>query len=185
MSKVTKHTPSAGFTLLELLIVVSIVAIITGAIIPGFNNYLQNQNIRQAQEQIKNDLRTVQNKALTGVNSDNPAVKYWGIKMVGANVSQYLYVTASTNNAAGCNSATQTDKSIVLPGNVVVTNGTGNFCVFFSLPNGDGNMVRTGGANYIRVGYAGAGGNCGGIAVNSGGLITLTAIGAAFGCSGP
>ena len=55
-----------GFTMIELLIVVAIMSILTGAILPGFNSYVTNQNLRQAQEQIKNDLRSTQIKALAG-----------------------------------------------------------------------------------------------------------------------
>lgn len=46
--------------------VVSIIAIIGGGIIPSFSQYLNDQNLKQAQEQLKSDLRTIQNKALTG-----------------------------------------------------------------------------------------------------------------------
>ena len=55
-----------GFTLIELLIVVTIMAVLTGALIPSFSKYIDNQNVRQALEQVKDDLRNTQNNALTG-----------------------------------------------------------------------------------------------------------------------
>jgi len=82
---------SCAFTLIELLLVISIITIVTGASIPTFSNYLKNQIIKNAVDQFRNDLRTIQNKSLTGSMSDSlvyggplvspgGSVKYWAIK---------------------------------------------------------------------------------------------------------
>ena len=72
-----------AFTLIELLIVVSLITIITGALLPSFNNYIDAQNVKQAQEQVEDELRTLQNKALNGENASvelaSGQVEYWGV----------------------------------------------------------------------------------------------------------
>lgn len=86
---VKKLLPS--FTLIELLMVVSIITIIAGATIPSFTGYLKGQTLKNAKEQFKNDLRSIQNKSLTGslsdqnivgggVNSPGSPVRYWIVK---------------------------------------------------------------------------------------------------------
>jgi len=160
---------SAGFTLIELLIVVSMITVLSGLMIPGFTNYLNNQNIRQAQERLKSDLRTIQNKALTGVGL-RTGVEYWGLKINSDNADHYYYFTSSNDDAGACNAAPITERSEKLPGAVVITNGTSATCVFFSFNSGDATVVNAGtGGRTIKVGYAG--GNCSGVTINPFGLI--------------
>ena len=70
-----------AFTLLELMLVIGLIGIISAATIPSFSNYIQNQNLKRARDQLYNDMRTVQNKALTGALADQVVdsvqVKYW------------------------------------------------------------------------------------------------------------
>jgi len=86
----TKRLPRA-FTLIELLMVVSIITILAGATIPSFTGYLKGQTLKNAKEQFKNDLRSIQNKSLTGslsdqniigggVTSPGSPVRYWIVK---------------------------------------------------------------------------------------------------------
>ncbi len=122
---------SKAFTLIELLVVVSLILILTAATIPNYNNYLDNQMLKQAQEAVKNDLRSVQNRALTGTNADT--VDYWGIKFF-SNTNTYRIISGSGN--PNCSTFTNTSgaPSQRLPANTTIgTNG----CVFFSTNNGD------------------------------------------------
>ena len=130
-----------GFTLIELLIVISLVTIITGAVIPSFNSYIDNQGVKQAQETIKDDLRTVQNKALNGekatVELGTPAetVEYWGIEF---SQDSTTYTTFISTDQSTCNGgATRQDEvtSRPLPGGNVVRSP--DDCVWFSFANGD------------------------------------------------
>ena len=72
-----------GFTLIELMVVVGIILIITGAAIPSLTSYMRNQAVRQAQQQIISDMRSTQVKALAGTLSDlkvdGSLIRYWGI----------------------------------------------------------------------------------------------------------
>jgi len=157
-----------GFTLVELLLVVSLIAVLSSFLIPGFSTYIDIQNIRQAQEQIKNDLRTVQNNALSGVGSSSPSVAYWGLKISSQNAANYGFFKSAAANSSACSGAAIEQNSTNLPGNVVVM-GSSGACVFFSLRNGD--AVTTGLTNStIKVGYAGQAA-CSGVQINSAGMI--------------
>jgi prepilin-type N-terminal cleavage/methylation domain-containing protein len=158
MSLPRKTTSSAGFTLLELMIVVTIIGIISAGLIPNFSTYIRNQNLKQAQEQLKSDMRTVQNKALTGALTDQKlggvSIKYWGIKFVGG-LSTYDYFVST---ATVCP---------VPPYSSGVYQGRGSFgsnlkiqssstqCVFFSVSNGDvSSSLISSGTGTALVGYS-------------------------------
>ncbi|HSX39429.1 MAG TPA: type II secretion system protein [Candidatus Saccharimonadales bacterium] len=173
-----RNTKTTGFTLIELLVVVSLIAIITGAIVPTFSAYIQNQNVRQAQEQIKSDLRTVENRALTGYGNSSGTIQYWGLLIRQDNATSYYYFSSATNDLAACNAASTAEKSNTIPGSVVIRNGVAsNWCIFFSLLNGDVSVIKAGYSSgafpVISVGSQ-TGTNCGYVSLNSAGLITKT-----------
>lgn len=133
-----KTTSSAGFTLLELMIVVTIIGIVSAGIVPAFSKYIENQNLKQAQEQLKSDMRTVQNKALTGTSSDQMLggtyIKYWGIKFVkGQSAYDYFVSTDTTCPGAYVTGAYQGKSSF----NSDLTIQSESGCVFFDISNGD------------------------------------------------
>ena len=97
---------SKAFTFIELLISVSIIIIITGALIPSFSGYIRKQPGKNERFQFINDIRSMQNKALTGSLSDKnisgvPGTtiypKYWVLKYIcrtGESFCEYcFYVT--------------------------------------------------------------------------------------------
>lgn len=156
---------NSAFSLIELLVVVSLITIMTGTLIPSFTAYLDDQNLKQAQEAVKNDLRSAQNKAMAGSLSDN-TVLYWGIRF-NSGSGTYTYLTSIDAN---CNSPDNNYSSEVLPGSIVI-NGATN-CVFFSVANGDRNGS---GLVYVYVGKLGASGNnCRSVTIQSNGLIFAT-----------
>lgn len=57
---------SLGFTLIELLVVVSIIGILFGVGISAYNQFNRTQIVVQVAKQVKNYIRLVQSKALTG-----------------------------------------------------------------------------------------------------------------------
>lgn len=155
-----------GFTLLELLIVVSIIAIMSGAILPAFSQYIDNQGLRQAQEQVKSDLRTIQNRALTGSAADqyingNP-VLFWGLDFTDSS-GTYSYFISTDNTTNECDQSSQGTYS--LPENYVFKH---DGCVFFSMENGDYNGVSIGSGNRVVIG---TGSTCRSVSINTAGLI--------------
>ena len=71
-----KRSPTLGFTLIELLIVIAIIGVLSAISIPSFSNFNNNQRLSQAAKQVKNDLRSAQNRALSGIEGSA-----WGINV--------------------------------------------------------------------------------------------------------
>jgi prepilin-type N-terminal cleavage/methylation domain-containing protein len=55
-----------GFTLIEVVVSISIALLVTGLIIANYNTYNDVQTLKQAALTLKNDLRFVQSKASSG-----------------------------------------------------------------------------------------------------------------------
>jgi prepilin-type N-terminal cleavage/methylation domain-containing protein len=176
-----------GFTLLELMVVVGIIAVLSGFAIPNFNSYINNQNLRQSQDQVKNDIRSVQNQALTGsMMSSATGLKYWGIKFVtnSSNYSVFLPGSGQTLPQACLNPpSTYNVSSSLFAGSVVRSLGHASgtatpMCLFISFDNGNVSLTTTS-ANVnapatIRLGYPGTTGNkCVTLIVNRAGTIEL------------
>lgn len=176
------RTAQRAFTLIELLIVVSLITIITGALLPSFNNYIDTQNVKQAQEQIKDELRTLQNKALNGEEASylvggSTEVEYWGIQFDSGSSTYKTFVSANTS----CPGTVGTDRgpektSSLLPGNSEVVSPAQG-CAFFSFANGDAMRVNLGPGNSVIVGPEGADAadnTCRRVIIHSMGLIEST-----------
>jgi len=133
-----------GFTLIELLIVISILAILTGAVIPSFNKYTKDQNLKQAQEQVINDLRSIQNNALVGAEATHfSSPNYWGIHFLADQEYRFI-ISPSETCAWGVYTDMRPQNRGKLPGGAAIKNSG---CIFFSFKNGDssntnGNLVR-------------------------------------------
>jgi len=143
-----------GFTLIELLLVVTIISIITVGIIPGFSSYIKNQNLKQAQEQIKSDLRSTQNKALTGSLSDQlvggTAMKFWGMKFENENSTYQHFISAVDTS---CPPPLTSQGNGKLANDLVIKGLATSGCIFFSVKDGGISTQGFGTAEYVTVGY--------------------------------
>lgn len=139
----TLSNNSKGFTLVELLITVTIITLLTSFLIPGFTRYSSNQAERQSREQIRNDIRSVQNNALSGVGSTTINT-HWAIRF-DDNSGDYIYFKTPDTTWGSCTSPidTTTDSDL-MPNNNVIRNGT--VCLFFSFENGDVTYIQNNGA---------------------------------------
>ncbi len=90
-----KNSPTLGFTLIELLIVIAIIGILTAIAIPSFSSFNTNQRLSQAAKQVKNDLRSAQNRAINGVKDSN-GYKVWGIWFADPDIHSYTVYTCSS-----------------------------------------------------------------------------------------
>lgn len=57
-------TPLAGFTLVELLVVLAIVAILAGLAMPGFGRTLERYRLRSAEEDLRSAIHVARSEAL-------------------------------------------------------------------------------------------------------------------------
>src|SRR3989339_87547 len=133
-----------AFTLIEVMVVIAVLTVLTVSIVPSFSGYLKNQNVKQAQETLKSDLRSVQNKALTGVLSDTGAY-FWGILLAadsnGGPSKYIMYPVAEDSSAPGMPESTACSIGYSTPGGAekyTVTLETGITIDETSLEGNDG-----------------------------------------------
>ncbi|MFZ5845376.1 MAG: pilus assembly FimT family protein [Patescibacteria group bacterium] len=63
------HSLKAGFTFIELLVVMGVILLLTSGIIAGYNNFTDNQRLKQTALTLKTNLRFAQTKA---ASADKP-----------------------------------------------------------------------------------------------------------------
>ncbi|HOD01261.1 MAG TPA: prepilin-type N-terminal cleavage/methylation domain-containing protein [bacterium] len=167
---------SRGFTLIEIIVVVSIIAIISGGIIPSFFGYVENQNLKQAKEQLKSDLRTVQNRALTGALSDyvfdvggakEPA-GYWVVYFQN---DSGAYSTSITSRNSGCPPSPSSNQATYNLPNDIKYYGASKLCLYFSIKNGDINKSPSLAADCIEIKTSSSSSTSERVCFNSAGLI--------------
>ncbi|MCB9823721.1 type II secretion system protein [Candidatus Nomurabacteria bacterium] len=165
-----RYTAQSGFTLIEMMMVIAIMAILSGFLLPGLGKYLDSQSLFQAQDQVKGDLRSIQTRALTGAGF-NGTYKYWGVMFVN-DQNKYEYFLSASNNDTTCTNAdfdTQ-GTSQRLPGNMKIVktdSGAASNCYYFAFDSGNANFASGAGNIYI-----GNGTSCVKITINSAGFIT-------------
>lgn len=70
----------AGFTLLEVIIVMAIVAVIAAIGIGSYGSFTKSIDLDSAQKTMLADIKTVQNRAIAGIDADGDGVSdQWGI----------------------------------------------------------------------------------------------------------
>lgn len=142
-----------GFTLIEMMIVVGVIAIVSGATMPSFVKYLDIQNLEQVRQDILSDLRSVQNKAMTGEAADQligaAPVAYWGVHFTQSNSYNVFYSSQNTSCDSG-DYVYQRTQNFNDDYQIINTNG----CMFFYMFNGDIHVegLVTDASNVIRVG---------------------------------
>jgi len=62
----SKRSASNGFTLIELVVVATIVLLLTGTIVVRYTTYTNRQRVKQVALNLKSDLRLAQIKAMSG-----------------------------------------------------------------------------------------------------------------------
>jgi len=177
MTLPSKNLPKA-FTLIELLLVVSIMTIVAGITIPSFTGYMKNQTLKNAQEQFKSDLRSVENLALTGSKYDTAisvgTAKYWVMKWSTALPATSLYNSYLIGDFAvtfeeACEAlSTDLQKTYSLPSGITFDRSVSGAatdsncpyeCVFFNMADGSTRFVSYNGTtncltnnyNYVRI----------------------------------
>ena len=164
---------SKGFTLIEVLISISIIGILTAGIVPTFSGYVKNQNLKQAQEDLKSNLRSVQNRALTGSYSDleldGERILYWAIKFEDGFSTYDYFVSTAKDHCDLSNPNSRWEGRNTLPNDIKYFGNSG--CLFFSIKNGDISKYPMSLNDYLDVKYSTTDTNYKRVRFNSSGLI--------------
>lgn len=123
---------------MELMLVVGIIAIVTGALIPSFSGYIKTQNLKQAQENVRSELRSAQNRALTGSLSDtyigSNRVQYW-VFYTTPNSSSYSFHTSVQNTSCSPSNFSAAHSRQTLTNGITFNTGAPK-CIFFDMVDG-------------------------------------------------
>lgn len=110
-----------GFTLLEVLVAAVIISLVSGISLVGYNRFQERQQLVAAKEQLRNDLRLAQQKALAGekptgwCTGSGKTLSSWRLGFTSASVYEIRGV---------CSDATTVfDRLITLPANIVKSAG--------------------------------------------------------------
>lgn len=125
-----RHHGLRAFSLIELLIVVSIIGIVSTIVLAGLNNGKTEKELEGAAQQVVSALRDAQNKSLTGsqfIAATTPC-SYRYTWSGGGSTIIYIYKSGSSCTQSA------TVSTLSLP-NGVTFSGSGT--VDFSLPHGD------------------------------------------------
>jgi prepilin-type N-terminal cleavage/methylation domain-containing protein len=83
--------PERGFTLVEMLVVVGIVAVMAMVALPNISQYIRNYRIRGAAQQVAGELQTARSKAIMTNTNAGPGV-VGGVSFVVVDADSYRYV---------------------------------------------------------------------------------------------
>lgn len=105
---------SKGFSLIELLISITIFGILVGIGMASYNEFNKTQTLKQAALNLKNDLRVAQNKALSGEKTTCAQLDGYRVTFSNPQPDQGQYVLAA---ACAGGSSVNVD-SVLLPKNI-------------------------------------------------------------------
>lgn len=88
-----------GFSLLEILIVMAVMAIIAGIGSGFYSNYNKNIEIKSVAETLLSDLKQTQSKSMIGENDSTGANVKWGIHFVNGVTDYYEIFSTPTDYA--------------------------------------------------------------------------------------
>lgn len=109
----TLYLNRTGFTLVEIIVSISIAMIIMGSVIVNYNEYNNRQTLKQAALTLKNNLRFAQSKAQSGEKPESNCTELtgWTVTFVG---SGYAYQAQCIPQGLHANST-----SVTLPSGVI------------------------------------------------------------------
>jgi len=127
-----------GFTLMEVLIVLAIMAIMTGILLARRNLQSDSQTLEQATQRLISELRRAQGMAVAGAQDLGGLTKATGYGIKDATTNSYVLFVRDSIDANFCPAGNEaTLVTILLPANITIANsfGVSPANVFFSPPD--------------------------------------------------
>lgn len=90
-----------GFTLIELLVTIIITVLVFTGIVAGYTRFTDTARIKQTAATLKNDLRVIQNKALSGVKPIGASCDQLDGYLMTFTVTTYSYQARCDSGPAG------------------------------------------------------------------------------------
>lgn len=114
-----------GFTLIEVLVSIGLIAIVTAVAIPNFRNFSSTQEIDGATSQLINVLKTAQSSATSRIKcpTNNEASTNWSIILTGT-----IYTLKSQCAGTGGNPTVYTSPYASTPNSLTTFQMTNNRC---------------------------------------------------------
>ena len=115
------YLEKSGFTLVELLITISIMAILSATVFPGFAGFADNQQVQQQTLNVVSDAEIAKNKALAGAYSTGspPESASWGITFCTGTSNTYTLSGFKPDGSALSSPGTADVKLVTLQGGVI------------------------------------------------------------------
>lgn len=116
-----------GVTIFELLIAISIIAIIVAIVVPSLSSFRNSRTLASTTQDIVSLLNNARNNTIASLNSTNYSVHF--------ETGRYVYFTGSTfNNGDATNIVTTLDSSVIIPASGGINlNGAGSDVIFARL----------------------------------------------------
>ncbi len=142
-----------GFTIIELCVVMAIMAILLLTVVPRTRAWLNEQGVRQAVEQLRND---IQRARLTAINQrqnctitfNNPGANQYTISVPNKTVdlANYkggvIFMANGPDGVAASNQITFNRRGLANAGQVFITNATGRNIFRIQISSAGGVSVR-------------------------------------------
>lgn len=122
----------AGFTLIEILVAVSLIVILTSVSLPSFNTFTKRQRLIQAAKDLKSHLRGAQSKALAGVGQSFGSCG-WGITTFGTGQGYDVCLMNASPTCSNVVCVAIAKDQVVYPSEISISP---NVRVWFSFING-------------------------------------------------
>lgn len=91
---------SRGFTLIELIVTMALLAILVSGLLASYNNYNQSERVRTGAQSVKANVRLAQSRALSGVKPASGCTELVGYT-VSFTVNAYSFQALCSEGAAG------------------------------------------------------------------------------------
>lgn len=161
MQEKFKNKRQSGFTLVELMVSVSIMVLLLSVFTANFNGLSRSRNLKLAENNFVSDLHEMQSLSIASKNASvgHPASSYQALLSTASQASSAQYSLASSDNSQP--SISYSISSVNLPGNIYIKNlnvlkpdGTNipvtGLTLYFTVPYGRVLMTYSGSSSEIK-----------------------------------